>query len=47
MITSILNAIQTDSNLFLLLRTMIGNNIGNVTTQQLQAMMTVLGLPYN
>lgn len=44
MITAILTAIQTDSNLLLLLRLMIANNIGNVQTPQLQAMCTALGI---
>lgn len=45
MITAIINAIQTDSNLILLMRAVVTNNIGNVQTSQLQAMMTLLNLP--
>lgn len=43
-IQAILTAIQTDSQLFLLLRTMITNNIGNVPSANLDAMMQVLGI---
>lgn len=43
-ITAILTAIQTDSQLMLLLRTMIANNIVNVPSANLDAMMIVLGL---
>lgn len=43
-ITAILNAIQADAQLMLLLRTMIANNIGNVPSANLDAMMHVLGL---
>lgn len=43
-ITAILNAIQTDVNLMLLLRIMIANNIGNVPSANLDAMMHALGL---
>lgn len=45
MITEILNAIQTQNNLNTLLILMITNNIGNVSTLQLQAMCQVLNLP--
>lgn len=45
MINAILASIQTDANLFLLLRTMITNNIVIVPTAQLQAMCAVLGIP--
>lgn len=44
-IQAILTAIQTDSQLMLLLRTMIANNIVNVPSANLDAMMAVLGLP--
>lgn len=43
-IQAILAAIQTDSQLMLLLRTMITNNIVNVPSANLDAMMIVLGL---
>lgn len=46
MITAILASIQTQSNLNLLLITMISNNIGNVPLANLQAMCTVLGIDY-
>lgn len=45
MINAILASIQTESNLILLLQAMIANNIGNVSTQQLQAMCALLGIP--
>lgn len=44
MITAILSAIQTQSQLNLLLVTMISNNIGGQSTGQLQAMCAVLGI---
>lgn len=44
MIAAILNSIQTESNLILLLQTMIANNISNVPTANLQAMCAVLGI---
>lgn len=47
MIAAIINAIQTDSNLLILLRGAVTNNIGNVPILQLQAIMTALGLSYN
>lgn len=43
-IQAILQAIQTESQLVLLLQTMIANNIGNVPSAQLQAMCQVLGI---
>lgn len=45
MITAILNAIQTEANLNTMLILMITNNIGNVSTAQLQAMCAALGIP--
>lgn len=45
MITAILTAIQTQVNLNTLLIAMITNNIGGQSTQQLQAMCAVLGIP--
>lgn len=46
MIAAILQSIQTESNLVLLLQTMISNNIGNVPMANLQSMCTVLGIDY-
>lgn len=46
MIAAVLAAIQSQDQLNLLLRTMIGNNIGNVPLYQLQMMCTVLGIDY-
>lgn len=43
-ITAILNAIQTDSQLLLLLKTMISTNIINVPSANLDSMMIVLGI---
>lgn len=44
MITAILQAIQTPSNLQILLQLVIANNIGNASTAQLQAMCQALGI---
>lgn len=46
MITAILSAIQTQSQLTLLLQAMIATNIGNVDVTKLQSMCTVLGIDY-
>lgn len=43
-ITAILDAIQSDANLFALLRLMIARNIVNVPSIQLDAMMQALGI---
>lgn len=45
MITAIINAIQTDANVIILMRTMITNNIVNVPTPNLQAICAALGIP--
>lgn len=44
-ITSIINAIQTDTNLLILLRALVSANIINVPTDKLIMAQTVLGLP--
>lgn len=44
MIIAILNSIQIDTNLFMLLRAMIANNINNVPSANLQAMCALLGI---
>lgn len=43
-ITAILNAIQTESQLILLLQTMIANNIVNVPSANLTVMCQILGI---
>lgn len=43
-ITAILNAIQNDQTLVILLRALIANNLPQVSTQQLDAIMYALGL---
>lgn len=43
-IAAILQAIQTDANLFTVLRIGIANNIGNVSTAQLDYICQALGI---
>lgn len=44
-IQAILQAIQTDSNLFTVMRAGIANNIGNLDTAHLDALCQALGIP--
>lgn len=44
-ITAIIQAIQTDANIILILRQGITNQLPNMQSQQLQMIMTLLGLP--
>lgn len=44
-ITAIIQAIQIDNNIILILRQGITNQLSNMQSQQLQMIMTVLGLP--
>lgn len=46
MVTAILTAIQTQSNLLILMQLVIQSNIGNVQTAQLEAMCAALGIDY-
>lgn len=43
-ITAILNAIQNDTVLMSFMRLMVTNNLSNVSSDQLDAMMHALGL---